>query len=181
MHQQWLLFSLGYGLSPWARLHVDYTGPYLGHMFLVTGTAHSKWMDINVCKTATSTSNIEHLRKLFATHKLPELLVFDSGSVFTSFKFKSFLEPNGIRHSTSAPYHPATNGLAERAVQTFNEFTRKPFPESLQTQISWFLFQYRITPHSTTGESPAELLLGCRPCSFLDLALLGVSSQVTAN
>ena len=114
---------------PWARLHVDYAGPHLGHMFLVIVDAHSKWMEINACKTATSTSTIEHLRTLFATHGLPELFVTDNGSVFTSSEFMSFLEQNGIRHSTSAPYHTATNGLAERAVQTFKEFIRKPSPD----------------------------------------------------
>ena len=127
---------------PWARLHVDYARPHFGHMFLVTVDAHSKWMEINECKSATSTLTIEHLRTLFATHELPELLVSDNGSVFTSSEFKSFLEQNGIHHSTSAPYHSATNGLAERAVQTFKEFIRKPSPGSLQTQISQFLFQY---------------------------------------
>ena len=80
-----------------------------------------------------------------------------------------------------APYHPATNGLAERAVQTFKDFIKKPSNHSLQTNISHFLFQYRITPHSTTGISPAELLLGRRPRSLLDLAISSVSSRVTAN
>ena len=32
-----------------------------------------------------------------------------------------------------------------------------------------YLFNYRITPHSTTGQSPAELMLGRQPRSCLDL------------
>ena len=138
-------------------------------------------MDVKALKTATSSTTIEHLRSLFATHGLPELLVSDNGTVFTSSEFKDFLKLNGIRHTTCAPYHPATNGLAERAVQTFKEFIKKPSNHSLQTNISHFLFQYRITPHSTTGISPAELLLGRRPRSLLDLAIPSVSSRVTAN
>ena len=39
---------------------VDYAGPYFGHIFLVTVDAHSKWMEINVWKLATSTSTITH-------------------------------------------------------------------------------------------------------------------------
>ena len=35
-------------------------------------------------------------------------------------------------------------------------------------RLARFLFQYRLTPHSTTGQSPAELLLGRKPRSHLD-------------
>ena len=31
---------------PWARLHVDYAGPFMGKMFLVVVDAHSKWMNV---------------------------------------------------------------------------------------------------------------------------------------
>ena len=55
---------------------------------------------------------------MFATHGLPEMLVTDNASYFTSQEFQDFAKLNGIRHVTSAPYHPAPNGLAERAVQT---------------------------------------------------------------
>ena len=69
----------------------------------------------------------------------------------------------------SAPYHPASNELAERAVQTFKEGMKKQSTESLNTCIARFLFRYRITPHTTTGTSPAELLFGRIPQSHLDL------------
>ena len=110
---------------PWARLHVDYAGPFMGKMFLVVVDAHSKWMNVVTTATATSRVTIKALRSIFSTHGLPELLVSDNGAVFTSEEFKVFLQRNGIRHRVSAPYHPASNGLAERAVQTLKQVLKK--------------------------------------------------------
>ena len=163
---------------PWARVHLDYAGPLLGHMFLILVDAHSKWMEVKIMKTATSTTTIEHLQNIFATHGLPEMLVTDNAAYFTSQEFQDFTKLNGIRHVTSAPYHPASNGLAERAVQTVKEFLKKPAEDSLQTRLSCFLLQYRITPHTTTDTSLAELLLGRRPRTQLDLAVPDLNNKV---
>ena len=153
---------------PWARLHLDYAGPFLGRMFLVLVDAHSKWMDVIPVHAATSSATIEKLRVVFATHGLPERIVTDNGAVFTSDEFEDFLKTNGVTHTRTAPYHPASNGLAERAVQTFKQGIKRIQGGSLETRLS-FLFKYRITPHTTTGRSPAELLLGRQPRSRLDL------------
>ena len=75
--------------------------------------------------SATSASTISHLRTLFASQGLPECIVSDNGSVFTSAEFKEFVVKNGIHQSTSAPFQPASNGLAERAVQTFKLSLKK--------------------------------------------------------
>ncbi len=69
---------------------------------------------------------------------------------------------NGISHVKSAPFHPSSNGLAERAVQTFKESMKKVKGDTLETRLSGFLFKYLITPYSTTGLSPAEMLLARR-------------------
>ena len=154
---------------PWARLHLDYAGPFLGRMFLVLVDVHSKWMDVIPVHAATSSATIEKLRVIFATHGLPERIVTDNGAVFTSDEFEDFLKTNGVTHTCTAPYHPASNGLAERAVQTFKQGIKRIQGGSLETRLSRFLFKYRITPHTTTGRSPAELLLGRQPRSRLDL------------
>ena len=163
---------------PWNRLHIDYAGPFMGKMFLVVVDAYSKWLDVQVVSSATSQNTITVLRSLFATHGLPELIVSDNGTVFTSEQFRDFLKKNGIRHITSAPYHPSTNGLAERAVQTFKMSMKKSKPGDITTQLARFLFHYRTTPHSTTGVTPAELLMGRPLRTHIDLVKPSIASRV---
>ena len=45
---------------------------------------------------------------MFATHGIPEIIVSDNGSVFTSKEFQQFVQMNGIKHVTTAPYHPGS-------------------------------------------------------------------------
>lgn len=78
---------------------------------------------------------------------------------------------------TSAPYHPASNGLAEIAVQTFKEAMKKSSGE-VETRVARFLFHYRSTPHSSTGVSPAELLMGRRLRTHLALLHPDVAAKV---
>lgn len=144
---------------PWSRLHVDYAGPYKGEMFLIVIDAYSKWLEVHCMKSTTSNATIEKLREIFATHGLPATLVSDNGSNFTSSEFEEFMKRNGIKHIKVAPYHPASNGLAERAVRVFKEGFEKMGEGSIQTKISRFLLRYRTTPHSTTGVPPSEVLM----------------------
>lgn len=164
--------------TPWSRLHIDYAGPFLGKMFLVIVDAHSKWIDVYPATTATSQVTIEKLRQCFSIHGLPQTLVSDNGTCFTSQEFKAFMNQNGIQHITSAPFHPASNGLAERAVQTFKQGIKKIKGDTLETKVARFLFNYRITPQTTTGLSPAEMLMSRRLRSTLDLLLPDVKSKI---
>ena len=77
---------------PWSRLHVDYAGPFLGKMFLVIVDAYSKWLEVVITNSATSLTTIEQLRKLFAVHGLPELIISDNGPAFSSDEFKVFMK-----------------------------------------------------------------------------------------
>ena len=88
-------------------------------MFLIVVDAHSKWLEIEKMDTKTSTKAIEKLQSLFARNGVPSQLVSDNGPQFKSEEFQMFLKRNGIKHLTSAPCHPASNGLAERCVQSF--------------------------------------------------------------
>ena len=137
-------------------------------MFLIVVDAHSKWMEVEIVNSATSQATTECLRMIFARFGLPEVIVTDNEICFTSSKFQEFAQRNNITHVHIAPYHPSSNGLPERAVQTFKLSIKKQLTGTLQTKLSRFLFHYRLTPSATTGVAPAELLLTRRSRSHLD-------------
>ena len=74
---------------------------------------------------------------------------------FTSKEFEDFLTANGVKHFKSAPYHPATNRLVERAVQIVKNGLKKVTAGSVGERLARELF---TTPQSTTGMAPDELL-----------------------
>lgn len=163
---------------PWARVHIDYAGPFMGKMFLVLVDAHSKWLEAHIVNSATTQATIEKLQAMFSVHGIPEKIVSDNGSAFTSIEFERFVKENGIVHIRSSPYHPASNGLAERGVQTLKQGLQRLDSGSLETKLARFLFKYRLTPHAVTGVPPAELLLGRRPRSRLDLLFPTIKGRV---
>lgn len=154
------------------RVHIDFAGPLEGSMYLIVVDAYSKWLEVIPMASATTTAaTVRALRKLFSQFGFPKALVSDNGPQFSSAEFQSFMSANGIVHMTSAPYFPATNGLAERAVQTFKQAVvkEKRGTSSMSEAMEEFLHQYRITPHTTTGVSPAKLFLGREIRSRLNL------------
>ena len=133
--------------------------------------------------TTTSTATIHELRRLFASYGLPEQPVSDNGPQFESDEFQVFLKSNRVKHIRGAPYHPSSNGLAERFVRTFQralraaEYTRLTFHQQLMN----FLLSYRTTPHTITGATPASLFLNRHVRSHLDLLHPSVPNRVTTN
>ena len=102
-------------------------------------------MEIEIVSAATTQATIEHLRAMLARFGLPKVMVTDNGTCFTSSEFAEFTRRNHIRHFKTAPYHPSSNGLAERAVQTLKKGMKKQITGTIQTRLSRFLFHYRLT------------------------------------
>ena len=69
---------------------MDYAGPLYDHMFLIIVDAFSKWLEIIPVKNVTSSVTINKLRGICAVHGLPDTIVTDSATVFTSTKMKEF-------------------------------------------------------------------------------------------
>ena len=120
---------------------------------------------------------MELLREVFSRHGLPEHLHSDNGRQFTSEVFQNVMKANNIKHTFSAPYHPATNGQAERFVQTFKQAMKAAKGDlgAVKLHIAKFLLAYRNATHATTGESPAMLLLGRGPVSTQSAQIPGNS------
>ena len=126
--------------------------------------------------SSTSTSETTKvLLSLFARHGLPDKLVSDNGPQFTSDEFKEFMTNCGIIHIKTAPYHPQTNGEAERFLQTFKNFIKRVDDDKSMNQrqideaILKFLVIYRCTPHSGTEFTPSYLMLNRQIKNVFDL------------
>ena len=111
--------------------------------------------------STTAAQTITVLHQIFATHGIPEQLVSDNGPQFTSSEFAEFCKGNGVKHIRVSPYHPASNGLAERMIQTFKQAMKKTAKDnlSLQQKLANFLLTYRTTPQATTNVAPCKLLM----------------------
>ena len=146
---------------PWQRLHIDFARPFKGRMFFVLVDAHSKWPEVVEMKSTTTEKTIEVMRTLFGSYGIPEQVVSDNGPQFISDKCAKFMRQNHIKHIRSTPYHPSTNGLAERFVQTFKRALQasEQSGRSFNVRLVNFLFRYRTTPHTTTNRTPSSLFL----------------------
>ena len=153
----------------------------MSRMMLVVIDAHSKWIDAHLTSGSTSAITISKLRQSFSTRGIPDAIVSDNATGFVSEEFQDFCRHNGIKHITSAPHHPASNGLAERAVGIVKEGIKRMHGGDLETKLARFLFDYRITPHSTTGIAPAELLMHRQLKTRLHLIRPDVGVKVVAE
>lgn len=148
--------------SPWYRIHADFLGPFYNKMYLIVVDSYSKWPEAFEMTNITSTRTIEVFKTLFSRFGFPVHLVTDNGRTFTSTDFQEYCKENQIKHTFTPPYHPATNGAAEKFVDTFKSAVTK-IKESgygLTSAVNLFLSDYRNSPQRTTGVTPARLMLG---------------------
>ena len=150
--------------GPWQRIHADFAGPVKGSYYLVVVDSFSKWLEVEKMKEITSSKTINVMKKLFACWGIPLQLVTDNGTQFVSAEFQLFLKQHGVKHYTTAPYKPSSNGAAERAVGSLKSFLRASGDD-----VNEFLMAYRNTPQQTTGRSPSELMMGRTVRTRLDL------------
>lgn len=152
--------------EPWSRIHIDYAPRFHGQALLIIVDAQSKWVEVECTRpdAMDSEKTIRLLEKSFSRFGYPKTVVSDNGSNFTSDTFRTYMESIGVRQKFSAPGHPATNGAAERTVQSVKKGIERILlsgkSRDVQAALQQWLFTYRYTPQATTGLSPAELFLG---------------------
>ncbi|XP_055915041.1 uncharacterized protein K02A2.6-like [Eupeodes corollae] len=169
---------------PWQRVHIDYAGPFVNQMWLICIDAYSKFPFVVPMKNSTTTTaTIQALTKIFTLEGLPETLVSDNGPQFASSAFTNFCKQNGIQHLRTAPFHPDSNGEAERFVRTFKTHFKKIFNENPKKDLalSRCLSTYRTTPNPKSGKSPAELLHGRQHRSIISQLIPERHSNTTSS
>lgn len=169
---------------PMERIHIDIAGPVDNFYYFLIIDSFSKWPQIYQIKSISSNCIINCLNDFTSLFGNPELIISDNGTQFSSQRFLNFCQENGITHKFTSPYHPQSNGQAERFVDTLKRALKKlkgsgTSYENLQT----FLKCYRSTPNpnTTDGKSPSELFVGRRLRTNLDLMKKPEKSQMQQN
>ena len=151
--------------SVWSSLHADICGP-LPDGWSIFGIIDesSRWPTVYVIKSTSTSVLIRKLRELFATMGRPNELVTDNGPQFTSYEFKNFCKEWGIHHRLVTPYYPQANSEIERFFRTMMKNIKISHAAGLdwKNELQSFLLQYRNTPHSTTNETPSNLMFNGR-------------------
>lgn len=126
---------------PWQRIHIDFAQKVKDN-FLVVIDAYSRWPEVKVMTNTTATATVEAVRGMFAAYGLAEELVSDNGPQLVSREFETFLQKNRVKHIKSAPYHPASNGAAERLVHNLKQSlgNQKGSGRSLQHDVIFYFF-----------------------------------------
>ncbi len=137
---------------PWKRIALDLC-EHNKHNYLVISDYYSRFLEVLHLPSTTSAQVVQRLKATFARFGIPEEVVSDNGPQFSSAEFQELAKQLDFKHVTSSPHHPQGNGHAERAVQTAKRILQQDDPLMA-------LMSYRSTPCTTTGVSPAELLMG---------------------
>lgn len=154
------------------RIHIDFY-EYNDMMYLITVDTYSRWIDVQKMANTKAQKVIETLRTMFTYFGLPKSLVSDNGPPFNAQEIATFCNNNKIKKLNSPPYHPQSNGWAERAVRTIKKCLKKMACD-IKTQhipmalkINNFLLKYRNTPNSITKLTPNDCIFTFRPRTLL--------------
>ena len=166
---------------PFQRIHIDYA-EYQKENFLVIVDSYTKWIEAYHTKAPpNSTKTIKFLEEFFSRFGLCDELVSDNATIFKSEEFLKFTKKNGINKTYSAPNHPASNGLAERGVQTIKSKLKKiKNSKSVKQNLVSILAAYRNTP-VVDSKTPAEMVFGYQPKSWIESLKPTKQEKITSN
>ena len=141
--------------DPWRKLGIDYF-TFDGNSYVLICDYFSKFPFLYRAKTSFWSLR-DHLIDLFSIEGYPDEIVSDNGSPFQSKEFAKFLSGLHIKHTTSSPGYPRSNGFIERHIQMVkNMLSKSSNPRSFQEVLA----DLRTTRIGTGLPSSAEILHG---------------------
>ena len=141
--------------DPWRKLGMDCFN-FIGNSYVLICDYFSKFPFLYRAKTSFWSLR-DHLINLFSIEGYPDEIVSDNGPPFQSKEFAKFLSGLGIKHTTSSPGYPCSNGFIERHIQTVKNMLLK---SSNTWSFQEVLADLRTTRIGMGLPSPAEILHG---------------------
>ena len=113
-----------------------------------------------VCKLKSKTAKhvASHFSEVFGEYGWPGTLLTDNGPCYASHELKHLMLDMSVKHITSSPHYPQSNGLAEKYVQIVKNLFIKAHEEGTNYQKA--LMIYQNTPLDDSLLSPMQILQG---------------------
>lgn len=138
-----------------------------GQYYLIVTDSYSKWPEVFKTKTITAHFTIAKLRETFARFGLPQTVVSDAGTQFTSAACREFLARNGVNFIVIAPGHSASNGAAENAVRSFKKGLQAALAAAkmrdLSTDVDHIMQRYLFGYRNAIRETVEDYVWAGRP------------------
>lgn len=154
---------------PWQFLTLDYLGPFppsgrsQSTCLLVVTDIFTKFILVQPFKQATACSLVKFLEQsIFLLFGVPQTVLTDNGSQFTSKLFKDLCTHYGITHWLTPSYHPQVNN-SERVNRVITAAIRATIKSNHKTwadNIHSIANAIRNSTHESTKHTPYFLTFG---------------------
>ena len=150
--------------GPWQVICADFKGPIGGpreYYFHVLIDTYSKWPEVAYTTSTKFEKLYPVLDTSFATHGYPAKVIHDGGPPYNSQAWADYARQSGFESVLCTPEHPQANGQAEKFMASIVKIAHASIAENKhpKEEILKFLLNYRNTPHSSTGVTPASLMM----------------------
>jgi transposase InsO family protein len=159
---------------PNQRVHADLWGPHKDtngnkKWVCVITDAFSKLVSLYIQDAKDATSTAASLLDWCKHYGIPELVVTDQGLEFCNNTVKELWELLKVRHGTTSPYHPRTNGQAERFNRKMVDYLQKMIASNDLATGHWtayipaLMMAHNTAISKATRVSPFEAMFGYTP------------------
>jgi hypothetical protein len=160
---------------PWSKISADLF-ELKSIQYLVLMDYYSKYIELVSLNNISSKTVIKKMKSIFARHGVPQILVTDPGTQFTSKEFEMFASVYEFSHVTTSPKHSQSNGQIESGVKIAKGILKKCQHSNTDPYIA--LLNYRNTP-KVNLPSPAQLLFSRNLNSLLPCSTEYLEPKVT--
>jgi transposase InsO family protein len=172
---------------PFHTVHVDHLGPFpkssegWSYLFLLIG-AFTKFIFIRPVRSTKSTHVIRELQEIISIFGVPNRLICDAATSFTSKKFTQFCSTTGIHQFINTVGVPRGNGQIERYCRTIQESLATTTASSTvqwPSHLKTIQLELNNTLNKSLNATPQELLMGYRAVTASTLPITDQLSSTT--
>lgn len=111
-------------MKPWQKIGTDLMR-HGGKDYLIVTDYYSYYPEVYELKRTNALNVIHATKEALSRHGIPEVVISDNGSQYTSKNYRSFARDWQFKQRTSSPRYAKCNGLAESSVKVVKNLIKK--------------------------------------------------------